>query len=341
MTFDSNGNLTTITDSSGTTGFTWDARDRLVAVEAPGTLATFTYAFGRRIAKAVNGIPTQFIYDGLDIAQQIAPQGTTTAYLRSPAIDQMLGLMSGDGSFFAIADPLGSTLAITDVAGNALPEYTYEPFGATTATNPGVANPFQFTGRANEELFGLYYYRARYYQPGLARFVSEDPIGLRGGLNAYRYATNNPLTFSDPLGLKVDINQLTPELRDALERVKQTRRGRILYEALERSPNTYTFRPWRAAIDGPDHPAFFDPKTFEIVIDPDLSHYRPVQTSQGPMPQNLERIIGHEMGHAATRAPDPPQTPNIPGITREPGANVILNENPIAVELGQLPRIVY
>ena len=66
MTFDANGNLTVITDGSQTTSLTWDARDRLIGLEQPGTLASFAYAFGRRLAKTVNGAVTQFLYDGLD-----------------------------------------------------------------------------------------------------------------------------------------------------------------------------------------------------------------------------------------------------------------------------------
>jgi len=57
-----------------------------------------------------------------------------------------------------------------------LTAYTYDPFGATTATTSGIPNPFQFTGRENDGLAGLYYYRARYYHPGLQHFISEDPL---------------------------------------------------------------------------------------------------------------------------------------------------------------------
>ena len=153
MAFDPNGNLTTLTDPTGTTTFTWDARDRLIAVEQPGTLASFAYAFGRRLAKTVNGVSTQFLYDDLNIVQQLTPEATTS-YLRSLAIDELLGLTTGDSTFFSTADPLGSTLALTDPAGTTVTEYTYEPFGRTTATNPTIANPFQFTGRENDGLAG-------------------------------------------------------------------------------------------------------------------------------------------------------------------------------------------
>ena len=200
MAFDQNGNLTTLADATQTTTFTWDARDRLIGVEQPGTLASFAYGFGRRLAKTVNGATTQFLYDDLDIAQQITPEGATS-YLRSLAIDETLDLTTADGAFLFIADALGSTVAVTDPAGGVVTEYTYEPFGATTATTPGVPNPFQFTGRENDGLAGLYYYRARYYHPDLQRFISEDPIKLVGGVNLFVYVGNAPARFVDPQGL--------------------------------------------------------------------------------------------------------------------------------------------
>jgi len=160
----------------------------------------FAYAFGRRHAKTVNGATTQFLYDGLDMAQQLEPQ-RTTSYLRSLSIDETLGLTNPDGTFYLTADALGNTVAVSDGAGSAATEYTYDPFGAVTATNPTIANPFQFTGRENDGLAGLYYYRARYYHPGLQRFLSEDPSGFHDReYNLFAYAGENPLTFRDPLG---------------------------------------------------------------------------------------------------------------------------------------------
>ena len=199
MTFDPNGNLTTITGGLQTTSLTWDARDRLVGLEQSGIQASFAYAFGRRSAKTVSGAATQFLYDGLDLAQQLEPQRTAT-YLRSLAIDETLGLTNPDGTFFLTADALGSTVSITDGSGSSVTDYTYDPFGAVTATN-ALPNPFQFTGRENDGLAGLYYYRARYYHPGLARFVSEDPSDASNSAGSYAYALANPLRYGDPLGL--------------------------------------------------------------------------------------------------------------------------------------------
>jgi RHS repeat-associated protein len=61
-------------------------------------------------------------------------------------------------------------------------------------------NAFQYTGRENDGT-GLYYYRARYYDPETGRFISQDPIGFAGGINQYAYVGGNPISFVDPYGL--------------------------------------------------------------------------------------------------------------------------------------------
>ncbi len=97
-------------------------------------------------------------------------------------------------------DHLGSVMAITGANKTAAQRYTYDAFGLPKVTT-SFKNSYQFTGREWDRETGLYYYRARYYDPLVGRFVSRDPIGIRGGINVYAYTNNNPLTFTDPLGL--------------------------------------------------------------------------------------------------------------------------------------------
>jgi RHS repeat-associated protein len=104
--------------------------------------------------------------------------------------------LNGPLSFFT--DALGSTLALTSSAGVTVASYTYDPFGGTTVSG-GSANPNQYTGRENDGT-GLYYYRARYYNPRIGRFISEDPLGLNGGTKLYAYAGNDPVDLRDPTG---------------------------------------------------------------------------------------------------------------------------------------------
>jgi RHS repeat-associated protein len=79
-------------------------------------------------------------------------------------------------------------------------KYTYDSFGKLTASTGSLVNPFQYTARESDSETGLYYYRARYYDSSTGRFLSEDPIGLEGGNNFYRYAQNSPLNWIDPSG---------------------------------------------------------------------------------------------------------------------------------------------
>ena len=74
------------------------------------------------------------------------------------------------------------------------------------ASEPGYA----FTGREWDPETGLYYYRARYYDPNAGRFISEDPIGFDGGVNFYSYVLNRPTRFVDPFGLDIAVIENGP-----------------------------------------------------------------------------------------------------------------------------------
>jgi RHS repeat-associated protein len=92
-------------------------------------------------------------------------------------------------------------VALGDGTGTLQTQYTYEPFGMTTQTGVASTSSYKFTGREDDGS-GLVYYRARYYQPRFQRFISEDPIGLHGGTNLYRYVSNDPVNLTDPFGLQ-------------------------------------------------------------------------------------------------------------------------------------------
>ncbi len=198
LTYDANGNLTSITDPSGVTTFTWDARNRLVSLTGPGLTGAFAYdAFGRRVAKEVNGQLIEYLYDGDDSIEELTEE-TSVFYLRSLNIDEPWGRTTGSLQEFYLADALGSIVGLTDPAGTLTTGYSYEPFGGTATFGTPSAQALGFTGRENDGT-GLYYYRARYYHPGLHRFISEDPA--EGAASAYVYAGNRPAIATDPFGL--------------------------------------------------------------------------------------------------------------------------------------------
>ena len=197
LTHDANGNLTT----DGSTTYTWDARNRLSALSRAGTTAAFRYdSFGRRRDKTINATETAFHHDGLNPVQILSGTSSVTGILTGLGIDEYFVSTEAADQQGLITDVLGSTVAELDSTGALMAVYTYGPFGQTSVTGT-PRTPFQYTGREKDGT-GLYYYRARYYQPALHRFVSEDPIGFAGGdFNVYAYVRGNPLSFVDPTGL--------------------------------------------------------------------------------------------------------------------------------------------
>lgn len=89
----------------------------------------------------------------------------------------------------------------TEVAFGTVIDETYDSFGKLTASTGSLVNPFQYTARKSDSETGLYYYRARYYDPAIGRFLAEDPSGFKGGIDHYPYVDNMPLNFIDPFGL--------------------------------------------------------------------------------------------------------------------------------------------
>jgi RHS repeat-associated protein len=80
-------------------------------------------------------------------------------------------------------------------------KYTYDSFGKLTASTGSITNRFQYTAREFDTETGIYYYRARYFDPASGRFLSEDTLRFKTNVNFYPYAVNAPIRFNDPLGL--------------------------------------------------------------------------------------------------------------------------------------------
>ena len=101
-------------------------------------------------------------------------------------------------------DGLGSVVALSDAAGDTVQLYEYSVYGQVAASDPNHPNPFLFTGRRFDTDTGLYYYRARYYNPYIGRFLQTDPVGYGDGMNMYRYCANNPAKLTDPSGMSFE-----------------------------------------------------------------------------------------------------------------------------------------
>ena len=180
-----------------------DSRNRLIAIS--GTTASFTHdADDRRSTATLASTTTGYLYDGSDVVQELSGTTPTANLLTGLGIDERFTRTAGSTPSTFLTDNLGSPVALADAAGVIQTSYGYEPYGVTTATGAANTSAYQFTGRENDGATGLYFYRARYYNPTWGRFISEDPIGLAGGVNLYRYGGGNPLQFRDPSGLFLD-----------------------------------------------------------------------------------------------------------------------------------------
>ncbi len=109
----------------------------------------------------------------------------------------------GGALYYYATDILGHVTGLVKGDGTLVNEYRYTPWGAPEAGYPkeGTPNPLRSMAREIDSATGLYYVRNRWYDVMLGRFLSEDPIGLAGGINPYVYAGNDPVNNTDPLGL--------------------------------------------------------------------------------------------------------------------------------------------
>ena len=191
-TYDANGNVL----NDGTNSYVWNARNQLASMNM--TAQSFQYdAMGRRVAKTILSATTNYLYDRVNPVQELS--GTTpTANLITGGMDEFFQRTDSAGAASFLTDALGGTLSLTNSSGTNLAQYTYDPFGNTSVTG-GSASTYQYSGRENDGT-GVYYYRARYYNPTFQRFISEDPIGFTGGVNWYSYAGNNPVSNTDSSG---------------------------------------------------------------------------------------------------------------------------------------------
>ncbi|WP_370623551.1 peroxidase family protein [cf. Phormidesmis sp. LEGE 11477] len=203
------------------TEYGWDYRNRMTSVVTKGSdgaisrLVEYTYdVYDRRIAKVVDsdgdgvGAATEerYVYDGEHIALVFDGEGNQVSrYLHGPQVDQVLAEETVAGEVrWALSDHQGSVRDLIDSDGAVLNHIVYDSYGQVTSeTNPDIDFRFGYTGRERDEETGLYYYRARYFDPAPGTFVSTDPLGFGAGdSNLYRYVFNSPTNHVDPSGLR-------------------------------------------------------------------------------------------------------------------------------------------
>lgn len=219
-TYDNNGNSLTKVDSTGTTTYNWDFENRLTQVTLPGSGGTVTFKYdpvGHRIQKSFtqNGTTTttNYVYDGANVLEEVDGSGNVVArYVQGIGIDEPLAETRGSTTSYYEADGLGSVTSLSNSSATLANTYAYDSYGQLTGATGTAVNPYRYTGRESDSETGFYYYRARYYDPLLGRFLGEDPVGFDSDANFYRYVNNAPTNTGDPAGL------WSPGAHDALIR---------------------------------------------------------------------------------------------------------------------------
>nr|WP_232235567.1 RHS repeat-associated core domain-containing protein [Pseudomonas luteola] len=207
--YDAYGNLTRERRGAAqrlVTKYRYDNQHRLIATTLPdGRVAEYRYdAFGRRIAKTIDGQTTEFLWQGERLIAE-SGQNHYRSYVYEPGTFRPLAMLHGEGKaaepYYYQLDHLGTPQELTSAAGSIVWSAKYRAYGNVAKLEVAeLENPLRFQGQYFDQETGLHYNRHRYYNPNTGRFLTPDPIKLAGGLNNYQYVPN-PTGWVDPLGL--------------------------------------------------------------------------------------------------------------------------------------------
>jgi RHS repeat-associated protein len=200
--YDANGNMTERIESGVTYTQVFDAENHLVSVTANSQTTQFVYDGDGNLVKKINPDNTSTIYIGSVYEVQKDSGGTatgTTTYYPSAGAMRVNGTL-----YYVLRDRLGSASVVLNDSGGTVGETRYDPFGGTRETDGSLLTDRLFTGQREMAGLGLYHFGARFYSPGLGRFIQADTIvpdpGNPQSLNRFSYVNNNPIRYNDPSG---------------------------------------------------------------------------------------------------------------------------------------------
>lgn len=191
------------TADNGTRTYIWDIENRLWRITQGGNTTTFLYdGLGRRVQTTYSSgsVVRRYQWCGNRICSQ--KDGSDTLLKRYYEEGEFV--VSGSVKLLTMKDQVGSVRDVMNTSGTLQWGADYTPYGEFIRTTGSGRPDFLFAGLFYDANTGLYYSNTRAYDPKLGRWISRDPIAEEGGLNLYEYGASNPVTNSDPSGLKVD-----------------------------------------------------------------------------------------------------------------------------------------
>ncbi|WP_218015221.1 polymorphic toxin type 8 domain-containing protein [Brevibacillus dissolubilis] len=194
-----------INESAAT--YAYDKLNRLSTSTMDGVTSSYTYFPGElRATKTTGTNTTKYVYlndkviEELDASNQVKARNFWGEDL---VFRQDLSSMVAKEGFY-YPNSHGDIVAMKDKSGNTLNEYSYDIWGNISSSQETMSNPFKYSGEMYDPETKFYYLRARYYDPGLGRFITEDTVEGQvdnpHSLNLYTYGWNNPLKYNDPDG---------------------------------------------------------------------------------------------------------------------------------------------
>ncbi|GGI45787.1 hypothetical protein GCM10008018_13870 [Paenibacillus marchantiophytorum] len=209
--YDLKGNRSTLQDSAMNlslpdTGYTYDLLNRLTSVTSGTITTSFAYAPNNLRYKKTSGTQTvqyQYNANGQVISESDGNNTVKANYIRG---DRLLAKKETSTSkmYYYLYNGHGDVVQIVDANGTTVNQYQYDEWGNIVNKTEGISNSFKYAGEQYDDETGLYYLRARFYDPSVGRFINEDSyegqINNPLSLNLYTYVENNPLIYSDPTG---------------------------------------------------------------------------------------------------------------------------------------------
>ncbi|WP_080066679.1 RHS repeat-associated core domain-containing protein [Ruminiclostridium hungatei] len=181
----------------------YDGLNQLVKVTEGSNTYSYTHNWdGLRASKTVNGVTTNHIWDGDQMVLEIDGAGNVSnKYIRG--INLIYAEESANRRYF-LYNGHGDTVQLTSTTGSSIKVYDYDAFGNEKNIDPNDTNLFRYCGEYFDKETGTIYLRARYYDPGIGRFITEDSYWGKDSdplsLNLYTYCYSDPIMYSDPSG---------------------------------------------------------------------------------------------------------------------------------------------
>lgn len=207
--YDGNGNQTKVTvtepgDVINESEYTFDGFNQLKVAKSQESTTTSKYdAFGMRVEKTVDKVTTKYYYNGQSVLLEVRSDGVENCNVQGVNLIARKANRDSDTLYY-LYNGHADVVKIVDGTGNKVNEYDYDIFGNILYQQESKPNPYKYSGYYYDDDTGYYYLRSRYYDPQIARFISEDTVTGQYNdplsLNLYTYCQNDPITYDDPNG---------------------------------------------------------------------------------------------------------------------------------------------